>query len=239
VSFERVYDDQRTKAAHTASRGKRRPPVAKKVARARLMPPVPGETTTKPMLIGYARVSTVDQNLALQLDALTEAGCGKIFIEQMSGAVADRPALHDALEFARSGDTLIVWKLDRLARSMKQLIETIENLRVRGIGFRSLTEALDTTTAQGRLVFHVFGALAEFERSLIRERTQAGLAAARRAGRTGGRPPKLTDDDIEAAKALLAHPDIGVTQIAHRLGVSPATLYRYIPAARTANTPGV
>jgi DNA invertase Pin-like site-specific DNA recombinase len=157
----------------------------------------------------------------------------------MSGAVTDRPALHDALEFARSGDTLIVWKLDRLARSMKQLIETIENLRVRSIGFRSLTEALDTTTAQGRLVFHMFGALAEFERSLIRERTQAGLAAARRLGRTGGRPPKLTDDDIEAAKALLANPDIGVTQIAYRLGVSPATLYRYIPAARTANTPGV
>jgi len=129
---------------------------------------------------------------------------------------------------SRTGDTLIVWKLDRLARSMKQLIETIENLRVRGIGFRSLTEALDTTTAQGRLVFHI-----------IRERTQAGLAAARRAGRTGGRPPKLTDDDIEAAKAMLAKPDIGVTQIAHRLGVSSATLYRYIPAARTANTPGV
>ena len=138
----------------------------------------------------------------------------RIFTEQMLGAVADRPALHDALEFARSGDTLIVWKLDRLARSMsiKQLIETVEQLRVRGIGFRSLTEALDTTTAQGRLVFHMFGALAEFERSLIRERTQAGLAAARRAGRTGGRPPKLTDDDIEAAKAMLANPDIGVTQ---------------------------
>jgi DNA invertase Pin-like site-specific DNA recombinase len=148
----------------------------------------------------------------LQRDALTEAGCQKIFTEQMSGAVTDRPALHDALEFARSGDTLIVWKLDRLARSMKQLIETVENLRVRGIGFRSLTEALDTTTAQGRLVFHMFGALAEFERSLIRERTRAGLAVARRAGRTGGRPPKLTDDDIEAAKALLVNPDIGVTK---------------------------
>jgi DNA invertase Pin-like site-specific DNA recombinase len=169
------------------------------------------------MLLGYARVSTVDQNLALQRDALTEAGCTKIFTEQMSGAVTDRPALHDALEFARGGDTLIVWKLDRLARSMKQLIETVETLRFGGIGFRSLTEALDTTTAQGRLVFHMFGALAEFERS----------------------PPKLTDDDIEAAKAMLANPDIGVTQIAHRLGVSPATLYRYIPAARTANTPGV
>jgi DNA invertase Pin-like site-specific DNA recombinase len=155
----------------------------------------------------------------------------------LSGAVTDRPALREALAFARSGDTLIVWKLDRLARSMKQLIETIEELRLKGIGFRSLTEALDTTTAQGRLVFHMFGALAEFERSLIRERTQAGLAAARRVGRTGGRPPKLTDDDIEAAKAMLANPDIAVTQIAHRLGVSPVTLYSYIPAARTAKYP--
>ena len=147
--------------------------------------------------------------------------------------------MHDALEFARSGDTLIVWKLDRLARSMKQLIETVDNLRVRSIGFRSLTEALDPTTEQGRLVFHMFGALAEFERSLIRERTQAGLAAARRLGRTGGRPLKLTEDDLDVARALLANPDIGVTQIAHRLGVSPATLYRYLPAARTANLPGV
>jgi DNA invertase Pin-like site-specific DNA recombinase len=254
------------KRRNPTARAKRRlRPAAPKVARARSSDA--GDTTSKPMLLGYARVSTVDQNLALQRDALTEAGCAKIFIEQMSGAVTDRPALHDALEFARSGDTLIVWKLDRLARSMKQLIETVETLRVRGIGFRSLTEALDTTTAQGRLVFHMFGALAEFERSLIRERTpttaqgrlvfhmfgalaeferslirertQGGLAAARRVGRTGGRPPKLTDDDIEAAKAMLANPDIGVTQIAHRLGVSPATLYRYIPAARTANSPGV
>ena len=196
---------KRTNAGRPAARAKRRlRRTTPKVARARSSDA--GEITSKPMLIGYARVSTVDQNLALQRDALTEAGCGKIFTEQMSGAVADRPALHDALEFARSGDTLIVWKLDRLARSMKQLIETVETLRLRGIGFRSLTEALDTTTAQGRLVFH-----------MIRERTQAGLAAARRAGRTGGRPPKLTDDDIEAAKALLANPDIGVTQIAHRL----------------------
>jgi DNA invertase Pin-like site-specific DNA recombinase len=131
-----------------------------------------------------------------------------------------------------------VWKLDSLARSMKQLIETIENLRVRGIGFRSLTEALDTTTVQGLLVFHRFGALAEFERSLIRERTQAGLAAARRAGRTGGRPPKLTDDDIKAAKAMLANPDIGVTQIAHRpaclrlrsIAISPPREPRIPPA---------
>jgi DNA invertase Pin-like site-specific DNA recombinase len=213
---------KRRKTAHSAAQAKRRLRLAvPKVARARSSDP--GDITAKPMLIGYARVSTVDQNLALQRDALTEAGCAKIFTEQMSGAVTDRPALHDALEFARSGDTLIVWKLDRLARSMKQLIETVETLRMRCIGFRSLTEALDTTTAQGRLVFHMFGALAEFERSLIRERTQAGLAAARRAGRTGGRPPKLTEDDLEAARALLANPDIGVTQIAHRLGVSPAT----------------
>ena len=228
---------KRTKTVRAAVRVKRRRPAAKKVTRARSSDA--GDITSKPMLIGYARVSTVDQNLALQRDALTEAGCQKIYTEQMSGAVTERPALHDALEFARSGDTLIVWKLDRLARSIKQLIETVENLRIRGIGFRSLTEALDTTTAQGRLVFYMFGALAEFERSLIRERTQAGLAAARRAGRTGGRPLKLTEDDLEVARALLANPDIGVTQIAHRLGVSPATLYRYIPAARTANTPDV
>ncbi|KAF2988987.1 recombinase family protein (plasmid) [Methylocystis sp. MJC1] len=186
--------------------------------------------------IGYARVTTLDQNLALQQDALKEAGCEKIFIEQMSGAVGDRPALRDALEYARSGDTIIVWKLDRLARSMKQLIETIEGLRVRGIGFRSLTEALDTTTPQGVLVFHLFSALAEFERALIRERTRAGLRAAKRMGRTGGRPAKLLEDDLDVARTLLANPDITVAEVADRLGVSPATLYRYLPAARTANS---
>ena len=184
------------------------------------------------MLIGYARVSTVDQSLALQRDALKEAGCEKIFTEQISGAVADRPELASALQFARKGDTLVVWKLDRLARSIKQLIETVETLRMRDVGFRSLTEAIDTTTAQGRLVFHMFGALAEFERGLIRERTQAGLSAAKRAGRTGGRPPKMTADDIEVAKTMLANPDIGVADIAIRLKVSMATLYRHIPAAR-------
>ena len=188
------------------------------------------------MLIGYARVSTVDQNLDLQCDALTEAGCERIFTEQMSGAVADRPELMAAIGYARSGDTLVVWKLDRLARSVKQLIDTVENLRGRRIGFRSLTEALDTTTAQGRLVFHMFGALAEFERSLIHERTRAGLSAAKKAGRTGGRPSKLTDDDIQAAKAMLTNPDIGVASVAHRLGVSLATLYRHIPAARASST---
>lgn len=188
------------------------------------------------MLIGYARVSTVDQNLDLQRNALTEAGCERIFIEQMSGAVRDRPELMAALGYMRGGDTLVVWKLDRLARSIKQLIDTVEDMRVRDIGFRSLTEVIDTTTAQGRLVFHMFGALAEFERGLIRERTRAGLSAAKKAGRTGGRPPKLTYDDIEAAKAMLTNPDIGVASVAHRLGVSLATLYRHIPAARTASS---
>jgi DNA invertase Pin-like site-specific DNA recombinase len=186
--------------------------------------------------IGYARVSTLDQNLALQQDALREAGCQKIFIEQISGAVTDRPALRETLEYARSGDTLIVWKLDRLARSMKQLIETIEMLRLRGIGFRSVTEAIDTTTAQGVLVFHMFSALAEFERALIRERTRAGLAAAKRAGRTGGRPPKMTEDDLGVARALLANSNMTVADVARRLGVSPATLYRYLPAARIAHS---
>src|SRR5271155_1024945 len=144
---------------------------------------------------------------------------------------------HDALEYARSGDTLIVWKLDRLARSMKQLIETIENLRLRNIGFRSLTESIDTTTPQDVLVFHMFSALAEFERALIRERTRAGLKAAKRTGRIGGRPAKLTEDDLDVARTLLANPDITVADVADRIGVSPATLYRYLPAARTANSP--
>src|ERR1700694_6107244 len=141
---------KRTKTGHTAARAKRQPPVAAKIARARSSDA--GDNTSKPMLLGYARVSTIDQNLALQRDALAEAGCGRIFTEQLSGAVTDRPALREALEFARSGDTLIVWKLDRLARSMKQLIETVETLRVKGIGFRSLTAALDTPPAAGRVV---------------------------------------------------------------------------------------
>jgi DNA invertase Pin-like site-specific DNA recombinase len=162
----------------TAPRKKRTPPPSNKPTR-HPWTRKDGEIHRAGYSIGYARVSTLDQNLALQQDALKEAGCEKIFIEQMSGAVADRPALRDALEYARSGDTIIVWKLDRLARSMKQLIETIEGLRVRGIGFRSLTEALDTTTPQGILVFHLFSALAEFERALIRERTRAGLQIGR------------------------------------------------------------
>ena len=184
------------------------------------------------MLIGYARVSTQDQKPALQLDALKLAGCGRVFEEKASGAQRDRPQLKAALEYMRSGDTLVVWKLDRLARSMKQLIETVEELEGQGIGFRSLTEAIDTTTPGGKLVFHIFGALAEFERSIIRERTRAGLDAARARGRRGGRPPKLQEKDLVAARAMLANNTITVEDIARRLQVSPATLYRHLPAAR-------
>lgn len=133
----------------------------------------------------------------------------------------------------REGDTLVVWKLDRLARSMKQLIETVEGLDARGIGFRSITEAIDTTTPGGKLVFHIFGALAEFERSIIRERTSAGLEAARSRGRTGGRPPKLTESDLRAARAMLQDGSITVADVAKQLRVSPATLYRHMPAARS------
>lgn len=155
------------------------------------------------MLVGYARVSTLDQNPALQIDALKGAGCEKLFVEKASGASRDRPELKGALDYVREGDTLVVWKLDRLARSLKQLIETVAMLEARGIGLRSLTESIDTTTAGGRLIFHIFGALAEFERTVIRERTKAGLTAARARGRVGGRPPKLSVDDLKAAKALL------------------------------------
>lgn len=185
------------------------------------------------MLVGYARVSTLDQNPALQIDALKAAGCEKLFVEKASGASRDRPELKAAIDYVREGDTLVVWKLDRLARSLKQLIETVAMLEARGIGLRSLTESIDTTTAGGRLIFHIFGALAEFERTVIRERTKAGLSAARARGRVGGRPAKLSVDDLKAAKALLADPTITVADVAKRLGVSPATLYRHLPAARS------
>lgn len=186
------------------------------------------------MLIGYARVSTQDQKPQLQLDALKAAGCERIFEEKASGAQRERPALQEALSFLREGDTLVVWKLDRLARSLRQLIDTIEKLEERGIGLRSLTEAIDTTTSGGRLVFHIFGALAEFERSIIRERTVAGLASARARGRLGGRPRAMSPEDIAIAKTLLANADISVKEIARRQGVSVSTLYKHIPAARSA-----
>jgi DNA invertase Pin-like site-specific DNA recombinase len=225
-----------TRKKRTAPRKKRRTPASAKPKR-HPWTRNDGEIHRAGYKIGYARVSTLDQSVALQEAALSEAGCERIYTEQISGAVTDRPELREALEYARSGDTLIVWKLDRLARSMKQLIETVEKLRLRGIGFRSLTESIDTTTAQGVLVFHMFSALAEFERALIRERTRAGLKAAKRLGRTGGRPQKLTEDDLGIARTLLANPDITVADVADRVGVSPATLYRYLPAARSATAP--
>ena len=185
------------------------------------------------MLVGYARVSTQDQNPALQLDALKAAGCERIFVEKATGAQRDRPELKAALDYIRAGDALVVWKLDRLARSLPQLIETVAIMEQQGVGLRSLTESIDTTTAGGRLIFHVFGALAEFERAVIRERTRAGLDAARARGKIGGRPRKLTDADIRAAKVMLADGEITVVEVARRLKVAPSTLYNHLPAARS------
>jgi DNA invertase Pin-like site-specific DNA recombinase len=184
------------------------------------------------MLIGYARVSTQEQNPELQIDALKQAGCETIYAEKASGAQRDRPELKKALEYMRPGDTLVVWKLDRLARSLKQLIETVESLEQKEIGFRSLTEAMDTTTSGGKLVFHIFAGLAEFERSIIRERTHAGLASARARGRLGGRPKSMSDQDIAAAKAMLQDPSLTFEEVATRLKVAPSTLYRYFPGGR-------
>ena len=185
------------------------------------------------LVIGYARVSTQEQDLALQLDALRAAGCERIYTEKASGAQRDRPQLQAALDYMRADDTLVIWKLDRLARSLRQLLDTVEALHSRQIGLRSLTEAIDTSTPGGTLVFHLFGALAEFERAIIRERTRAGLAAARARGRTGGRPPALSAADKIAARALLTDPAITVEEVAQRLRVSPATLYRHFPGGRS------
>ena len=179
------------------------------------------------MLIGYARVSTHEQTLNLQQDALTKAGCTKIFTDTSSGANTERIGLEDALTYVRKGDTLVVWRLDRLGRSLPHLIATMTDLEERGIGFKSLTEHIDTTTSGGKLIFHIFGALAEFERNLIRERTQAGLVAARARGKKGGRPKALTAKQVEIAQDLYEkqHP---IAEICRTLKVSKATLYRYI-----------
>ena len=183
------------------------------------------------MLVGYARVSTAEQSLALQQDALDKAGCGRVYTDVASGALDDRDGLAEALDYVRDGDTLVVWRLDRLGRSLKQLIERVTALEARGVGFRSLTEAMDTTTSGGRLIFHVFGALAEFERDLIRERTQAGLAAARARGRQGGRPKALgTPAKVALAQALYDDRRHAIAEICHTLGISRATLYRYVDA---------
>lgn len=184
--------------------------------------------------IGYARVSTIDQDPALQHNALTTAGCSRIFTDTASGAKADRPELAKTLDYLRDGDTLVVWKLDRLGRSLQHLIEVTNALAARGIGFRSLTEGMDTTTAGGRLIFNIFGALAEFERDLIRERTMAGLTAARAKGKMGGRPPTMSRRKITVAREMYnATDDTGrrihtVQEIADTVGVSRTTIYRYL-----------
>jgi DNA invertase Pin-like site-specific DNA recombinase len=174
--------------------------------------------------VGYARVSTLDQDPALQLDALAAAGCAKVFEDRASGAKADRAGLHAALEYARDGDVLIVWKLDRLGRSLPHLVETVNTLEKRGVGFRSITEAIDTTTPGGRLVFHLFGALGQFERDLIQERTRAGLRAAAARGRKGGRKPVVTEEKLKRARDMVSR-GLTVREAASRLRIGKTALY--------------
>lgn len=188
------------------------------------------------MLIGYARVSTHDQNLDLQKDALSKAGCERTFCDVASGAKSDRCGLAEAMEFLRDGDTLVVWKLDRLGRSLKHLIETVTKLQARKIGFRSVQEAIDTTTPGGKLFFHMFGALAEFERDIIRERTNAGLSAARARGRLGGRPKSMDERKIQMAVTLLKDRNTPVKDVCQTLGVSRATLYRNLQPCHTSSS---
>lgn len=180
------------------------------------------------MLIGYARVSTDDQHLDLQRDALEKVGCEKVYTDQQSGASTERLGLNGILEMARPGDTLVVWRLDRLSRSLKHLIHLVETLDHQGIGLRSLQENIDTTTSGGRLVFHLFGALAEFERNLIRERTQAGLSAARARGRQGGRPKLLDPKKRELVLRLYQERQHSIAEICRIMGISKSTLYNYL-----------
>jgi DNA invertase Pin-like site-specific DNA recombinase len=180
------------------------------------------------MLIGYARISTVDQNLNLQEDALKNAGCDRVFTDTASGATAERTGLRAALEFLREGDVLVVWRLDRLGRSLQNLLETVAALDARKIGFKSLSESLDTTSSGGKFFFQVFGALSEFERNLIRERTQAGLNAARARGRLGGRPKALDAQKAELAQRLYNERVHTVKEIASMVGISKPGLYHYL-----------
>jgi len=179
-------------------------------------------------LVGYARVSTTDQNLDLQRDALTAAGCERIFQDTVSGAKSERPGLTATLDYLRAGDALVVWRLDRLGRSLPHLLQTVSELEDRGVGFRSLQEAIDTTTSGGRLVFQLFGALAEFERNIIRERTQAGLVAARARGRNGGRPTKLSPKKQELLFQLYDSREHSVADICAMVGISRSGLYKYL-----------
>ncbi len=180
------------------------------------------------MLIGYARVSTQDQTLDLQLDALNKASCERTYTDTASGSKTDRKGLLEALDHLRAGDVLVVWRLDRLGRTLKQLIELINDFKSKDIGFKSLQESIDTTTSGGKLVFHIFGALAEFEREVIRERTNAGLTAARAQGRLGGRPKALDAKKASLAKSLYDSKVHSVHDICDTLGISRGTLYRYV-----------
>jgi len=188
------------------------------------------------MLIGYARVSTHEQNLDLQLDALKQTGCEKIFTDKISTRKAERKGLQEALEFVRPGDVLVVWKLDRLGRTLKQLIELVTSFDQQGIGFKSLKETIDTTTSTGRLVFHIFASLAEFERDIIQERTRAGLDAARARGRTGGRPKALSPKQAALAKSLYESREHSIKDICDTLGISRGTLYKYVGSKHRAST---
>jgi len=164
----------------------------------------------------------------LQLDALEEAGCEKIYTDELSGATSDRPGLQEAIDYVRPGDTLVVWRLDRFGRSLKDLVTKVERLREKDVGFKSLKENIDTTSSAGKLQFHIFSALAEFERDLNRERTMAGLRAARARGRVGGRPRALSEEELPQVQTLMENPDISTQQICERFEISKATLYRYV-----------
>lgn len=186
------------------------------------------------MKVGYIRVFKQKQNEALQRDALKEAKCEKYFSDKITGSKFERKGLEELLAFVRPGDTVIVWKLDRLGRSLKDLIETLNILKDRGVDFISLTENIDTTTPSGKLIFHLMGALAEFERDLIRERTNAGLAAARARGRVGGRPKRLiTNGKVALARRLFADPNHSIPEICSTLDISRSTLYRYVKKAES------
>jgi len=180
------------------------------------------------MRIGYARVSTGEQNLQLQLDALEEEGCEEIHKEEISGAAEERPKLEHALSRLRGGDTLVVWRLDRLWRSLNDLVEKVDRIEDAGADFHSLQESIDTTSAGGKLTFHIFGALAEFERELTRERTMAGLRAARAEGNIGGRPPAVSEAEIPQLQALVKDHDVTTSEVCDRFDISAATLYRYV-----------
>ncbi|EIJ0935057.1 recombinase family protein [Vibrio cholerae] len=186
--------------------------------------------------LGYARVSTDDQHLDLQRDALMRAGCDVLYEEAVSGKNVARPELEQCRKALRAGDTLVVWRLDRLGRSLPDLVQIVTDLEHRGVGFESLTEKIETSSAAGKLVFHVFAALAEFERGLIRERTHAGLAAARARGRAGGRKPKLDAKQVRQIKALLRDPNTSVAEVARDYGVSRTTIYKYCGVVRRENS---